>query len=316
MDIVILAAGYGNRMGDLTKNYPKQMLPVAGKPVLEWNILFIKENLKLRDIIIVTGYKEEIIKDYFKDGKDFGVNISYVTQNLDKVRGLAAALSIVQNVVSNNFIVILGDNLYNGPFLKVIHEHLSQKNDVTIHIEEVKDPSRYGVVIMDKTNPKIVESLEEKPKNPKSNLVITGFYVFNKLIFDAIKNIELSYRGELELTDAINLLCEKEKVCAVLINGWRKDIGYKDDLLDASFWVMNNIIGERYEILSEIDDSNKVIPPVYIGKNCSVKNSIIGPYSCIGDNVIVNGSEIVESIILDNSIVNNRNIKYNVIMAE
>ncbi len=84
MDVVILAAGYGNRMGDLTKNYPKQMLPVAGKPVLEWNILFIKENLNLRDIIIVTGYKEEIIKDYFKDGKDFGVNISYVTQNLDE----------------------------------------------------------------------------------------------------------------------------------------------------------------------------------------------------------------------------------------
>jgi len=302
MKVVILAAGYGSRMGDLTKKFPKHMLPVAGKPILEWNIKFIKEELNLHEIIIITGHQEQIIQNYFNDGQKFGVKIKYLTQDLKKSKGLAAAVLLVKEEIKNEFIVLLGDNLYRGPYKKLIEMHKINQACVTLHTEFVKDPSRYGVVTMDKKDKNKIIELKEKPINPASNIVVTGFYIFNLEIFDAIKSIRPSKRGELELTDAINYLCAGNyKIYGEMIDGWRRDIGFENDLLDASIWMLENQEDVNVKILSNIDSSNVLIPPVFIGKNCEIKDSEIGPYTSIGNNVKIIESKIKKSIVLDNT---------------
>ncbi len=303
MQVVILAGGYGKRMGNLTKNISKHMLQIAGKPILEWNIEFIRDQLDCKEIIIVTGYKEEFIKNYFNNGMSFGVRIKYITQDIEKNKGLAEALKCAQNYVEENFVVLLGDNLYHGDFKNIIEQHIKNNVSATIHAEEVINPSRYGVISINNDNHKI-ESIEEKPKNPKSNLVITGFYVFNRDIFDAIKNILPSKRGELELTDAINYLCSKKRVEVNRMDGWRKDIGYNKDLLEAMIWIFDNKEVKHTNILSNIKDNNVINEPIYIGKDIIVENSIIGPYVSIGDNVKITNSKIVRSMILDNQKIN------------
>ncbi len=239
MQVVILAAGYGNRMGEMTSNKSKHMLKVKEKPILEWNIEFIKNELQIYDIIIVTGYKEDIIKNYFGDGVNFGVKIKYVTQNLKTEKGLASAVSVVRKYVSKNFIVLLGDNIYKGNFYDIIDRHTQFKANTTVVIENNSKPERYGVVELDPIEKNKVIRLEEKPKNPKSNFVIIGFYIFDETIFEAIDNTNISKRGEYELTDAINLQCvnQKRKVKAIHIRGKRIDIGYKEDLITAEGWL-------------------------------------------------------------------------------
>jgi len=299
MKVVILAGGYGSRMGDLTKHIPKHMLPICGKPILEWNIEFIRDQLKCEEIIIVTGYKENIIKKHFEEGSKFRVRITYLTQDIYKNPGLAAALKCAKNNVDGDFIVILGDNLYKGEFDNIIKRHNELNATATIHAEEVNEPSRYGVISMKDVRDSIILRVDEKPENPKSNLVITGFYIFNQEIFSAIDKISPSSRGELELTDAINYLCLYGNVHVDKMNGWRKDIGYAEDLLEASIWIFKNQDVEYENILSEVDQSNKLLQPVYIGKNCRIINSVIGPNTSIGDNVIIENSKVSKSIILD-----------------
>jgi len=307
MKVVILAGGYGKRMGNLTKNRSKHMLQIVGKPILEWNMEFIKNQLEFKDIIIVTGYKEEVIKKYFKDGEDFGVSIEYRSQNIENKMGLAEALKCVKNDVEENFVVLLGDNLYHGDFKNIIYHHLEYNLTATIHAEEVDNPSRYGVISV-KKNSNIIESIEEKPKTPKSNLVITGFYVFNKDIFDGIENIDPSERGELELTDAINYLCPTKRVEVNKMDGWRKDIGYPEDILEASMWIFKNKKDTGNKIYSKINDNNTIVQPVFIGKNTIIENSIIGPFVSIGGNVKILNCEIKNSIILDNQDVSDANL--------
>ena len=194
-------------------------------------------------------------------------------------------------------------------------EFHDNNNDALIHIEEVIDPKRYGVVELDNIQPDKIISLEEKPDNPKSNLVITGFYVMSKKIFDAIKKIKISYRNELELTDALNILCKEGDVRGKLINGWRKDIGYKEDLLGASKWMLENLDEVNLKIMSYIDESNKLIPPLFIGKNCTITNSKIGPNVSIGNNVLIKNSKVKNSILLDNTKIIDINMEYDVLKS-
>ncbi|MCG3261076.1 MAG: NTP transferase domain-containing protein, partial [Candidatus Heimdallarchaeota archaeon] len=269
---VILAAGHGKRLLPLTSFRPKHMLPVAGKPILLHSLEYLRDVLDIKDIIIVVGYERQAIMDYFNNGEDFGINITYVVQYAKKIKGLATAVELVKEYISDDFIVFLGDNLFSADLRKVVDLHLTSKAAATLHLEESENPQRYGVV---EINGDDVLSLEEKPQNPKSNFVITGFYVFSPIIFDMIPKLKPSFRGEYELTDAIQELVNNGHVVkAGLISGWRHDIGFPEDLLAVNRHYLNE---KTHSVKGEVINS-EIKPPVYIAEGTKIVDSIVGPY--------------------------------------
>jgi len=305
---VVLAAGHGTRLLPFTSYRPKHMLPVAGKPILHRSIEYMRDVLNIEDIIIVVGYQRNAIMNYFGDGNDFGVDISYVIQHTNQIKGLAAAINLVEDRITSDFVVQLGDNLFSADLKKVIDYHLESNSSATLHIEKHDNPHRFGVVELDQDGN--VLSLEEKPANPKSNYVITGFYVLSPVIFKMISGLQLSARGELELTDAIQRLLEnKYKVRAVKIDGWRLDVGYPEDLLSVNKFFLNE---ETHGILGKVENST-INPPVYISKNSVIKDSVIGPYTMIENGVEIKDSEIKNTIILENTKITRCNISDSVV---
>jgi len=299
---IVLAAGFGSRLLPFTSFRPKHMLPVAGKPILHRSIEYMRDVLDITEVIIVVGHQREYIIDYFKNGREFGIDISYVVQHTNQRRGLAAAINLVQDKISSDFVLLLGDNLFSADLSKCIDLHFSSNASATIHVEENENPQRYGVVELEGD---IVISLEEKPKHPKSNFVITGFYVFSPTIFQKTAKLQPSARGEYELTDAIQKLVEKGYlVNAAKIDGWRLDIGYPDDLLAVN---RKYLTPETQEINCESKDST-ITPPVYISHDCEIINSNVGPYVMIEKGVTIKNSEISDSIILENSLVDRSKI--------
>jgi len=293
---VVLAAGHGSRLLPFTSFRPKHLLPVAGKPILHRSIEYMRDMLDINDIIIVVGYQRNAIIDYFKNGQDLGINISYVIQHTNQAHGLAAAVNLIEDKISNDFVVLLGDNLFSANLKKVIDLHTDSNAAATLHIEKHENPQRFGVVEID-DNDNVI-SVEEKPKNPKSNYVISGFYVFSPIIFQMISGLQPSARGEYELTDAIQKLVDNNyRVKVSKIHGWRLDIGYPEDLLA----VNKHYLSEKtHKVLGNVKNSN-IIPPVYIAEDCEIHSSTIGPYVMIEKGVKVENSEIKNSVILENS---------------
>ncbi len=292
---VVLAAGYGSRLLPLTSFRPKSMLPVAGKPILHRSLEYLQKECGITEIIIVVGYQRNAIMDYFKNGQEFGLDISYVVQRFDQTRGLAAAINLVADRINNDFVVLLGDNLFSANLKTVIDVHLSSDASATLQIEENPDPSRYGVVELDGDN---ILGVEEKPSKPKSNYVITGFYVFSPVIFNTFSGLTPSARGEYELSDSIQSLIDKEyRVKAVKMEGWRHDIGYPEDLLEVNQHYMND---DTHTIMGEIKNST-INPPVYIGEGCVVTDSVVGPYVMIENGVEVSNTELKNTVVLEKS---------------
>lgn len=304
---VVLAAGHGKRLLPLTSFRPKHMLPVAGKPILHHSLEYMRDVLDITEVIMVVGYERESIMNYFKNGEEIGMKITYVIQHMDKIKGLAAAVNLVKDYIKEDFAVFLGDNLFMTDLKKVIDLHLDSKAAATLHLEENENPQRYGVVELDGDR---VISLEEKPLNPKSNFVITGFYVFSPIIFDMFENLKPSFRGEYELTDAIQALVEQgHSVKASLISGWRLDIGFPEDLLAVNKHYLNN---ETHAVLGEINNT-KIIPPVFVAKGTKITDSTIGPYAMIEAGVTVEKSEIKNSVVLEKCLLKDSVISDSVI---
>jgi len=232
---------------------------------------------------------------YKRQGQDLGINITYVVQRTNHARGLAAAVNLVKEYITGDFVVFLGDNLFSADLRKVIDLHLETKAAATLHLEENENPQRYGVVEVQGDD---VISLEEKPENPKSNFVITGFYVFSPVIFNMIPKLKPSFRGEYELTDAIQELVNSGySVKAGLISGWRLDIGFPEDLLSVNRHYLND---DTHSVKGEVKNS-EIIPPVYIADGSKVTDSKIGPYAMIESGVEITNSEISNSVILEKS---------------
>jgi len=292
---VVLAAGHGNRLLPFTSYRPKHLLPVAGKPILHHTMEYLRDVLNIDEVIIVVGYQRQIIMDYFKNGQDLNMKISYIIQHTNQNRGLAAAVALVESKITEDFVLILGDNLFSTDLSLCVDIHKSSNAAATIHIEENDNPQRYGVVEIDGDR---VISLEEKPQNPKSNYVITGAYVFSPAIFGMIKGLQPSARGEYELTDAIQCLVDKNYIVkAAKIDGWRIDVGFPEDLLAVN---KKYLTEKTHQVLGKITNST-IIPPVYISEDCTVKSSTIGPYVMIEKGVIIDSCEIYDSLILENS---------------
>lgn len=313
---IILSAGEGSRMRPLTLTKPKTMLPVAGKPIIQYNIESLRDN-GITDILLIVRYKEEIVRNYFEDGSDFGVNISYKTQK--DFLGTANAISYGEDFIDDSIIVLNGDIILDD---EIIHEIIKKYNylspDTLMLLTEVEDPSAFGVVEIENGN---IKNIVEKPKREEapSNLVNAGIYIFNKDIFDKIRETEISERGEYEITDSVSLQIEDNKT--VIGHKTSKDwidVGRPWELIE----VNEELIGKlKTEIKGTVEagavihgevflDEGSVIKAgvyiegnVYIGKNCDIgPNSYIRGNTYFGDNVHVgNAVEIKNSIIMENT---------------
>ncbi len=316
MKAIILSAGEGSRMRPLTLTKPKTMLPVAGKPIIQYNIESLKDN-GIKDILLIVRYKEEMVREYFGDGSKFGVNISYKTQ--EDFLGTANAISYGKDFIEDSLIVLNGDIILDNEIIgEIIKKYNDLKPDTLMALTEVDDPSAFGVVEIEDGN---IKKIVEKPKKEEapSNLVNAGIYIFNRDIFDKIKKTQVSERGEYEITDSVSLqIADGKTVIGHKTNRDWIDVGRPWELIEVNEELISQLeteikgtIEDGVHIHGEIFlDEGSIIRSgvyiegnVYIGKHCDIgPNSYIRGNSYFGDHVHVgNAVEIKNSIVMENT---------------
>ena len=303
---IILHGGHGTRLRPLTHTGPKQLLPIANKPMSEYCLDSIKEAGIDEIAIIIGGVGSNKVKEYYGNGKKFGVNITYIEQ--DEPRGIAHAISLCKKFVNNEkFLVFLGDNIIQKPITDFVENFKNSDYDATVLLCEVDNPSRFGIA--DIENKKILK-ITEKPKNPSSNLAVTGIYLLTPLIFEIIDNLKPSWRNEFEITDALDtLLNQNNNISYEIITDYWKDTGTPDDILHANGEIIKKILkrlekGIEDHIVGEgtiIESNVKINGLVTIGENCHISSgSSIGPNVSVGNNTTIFASSIENSIIMEN----------------
>jgi glucose-1-phosphate thymidylyltransferase len=326
---ILLHAGHGTRLRPLTHTGPKQLLPIANKPMSEYCIESMK-NAGVEEIaIIIGGIGSQKVKEYYGNGEKFGVKITYVLQ--DFPRGIAHAISLCEDFISNEkFLVFLGDNIIQKSINEFGIEFQKSNAAATILLCEVDNPSRFGIAdVIDGEIKKIIE----KPKNPPTNLAVTGIYFLTPIIFDIIKRLKPSWRNELEITDALDMLLnEKYLITYKMITDYWKDTGTPEDIINANKAILENLIphfkGKKDStVLIEgnvsvgnetyIGNQVKIIGPVIIGNKCKISgDAVIGPNTSIGNECMISGGIIKDSIIMNNcEIEKNVNLKNSIISS-
>lgn len=226
MKAVVLAAGEGTRLRPLTEDKPKGMVEVAGKPLLAHCFDELAE-LGADELIVVVGYLKEKVIDHFGD-KYRDIPITYTHQREQK--GLAHALLSVEDHIDGDFMLMLGDNIFNANLEDVVRRQREERADAAFLVEEVpyEEADRYGVCVTNDYGE--ITDVVEKPDDPPSNLVMTGFYTFTPAIFHACHLVQPSNRGEYEISEAIDLLIQSGRtIDAIRLDGWRVDVGYPED---------------------------------------------------------------------------------------
>ncbi|ELY53468.1 nucleotidyl transferase [Natronococcus amylolyticus DSM 10524] len=230
MQAVVLAAGEGTRLRPLTEDKPKALVEVDGKPLVE-DVFDNLLEIGVTELVVVVGYQKEQLIERYGDAYE-GVPITYAHQR--EQLGLAHAILQAEPHVDDDFVLMLGDNVFRGNLGDVIKRQHEERADAAFLVEEVpyEEASRYGVLDTNEYG-EIVEVVE-KPDEPPSNLVMTGFYTFTPAIFHACHLVQPSDRGEYELPDAIDLLIQSGRtIDAIRMDGWRIDVGYPDDREEA-----------------------------------------------------------------------------------
>ena len=313
MKALVLAGGKGTRLRPITHTSAKQLIPVANKPILFYGLEAIAAS-GITEIGIVVGDTKNEIKSTVGDGSRWGVKVTYIEQ--EAPLGLAHAVKISKDFIKDDsFLMFLGDNLLKDGVSAIVKSFLKDKPNSKILLTKVANPQEFGVALL--KDGKVI-ALEEKPKNPKSDLALVGVYLFDSTIFEAVNNIKPSKRNELEITDAIQYLVDNGyKVEPHIVSGWWKDTGKLEDMLEANRLIlegMSRSINGTIDTLSTID-GNVVIEkganvinscirgPAIIGEGTKISNSYIGPFTSIYFGTTIENSEIEHSIILENSTV-------------
>ena len=310
---VILHGGHGTRLRPLTHTGPKQLIPVANKPVSQYVLEDLKE-AGAKDIAIVLGdvYPEKVM-DYYGDGSPFGVKITYMRQ--EEPKGIAHAVALCEKFVGKEpFIVYLGDNLLRGGIARYANTFTESNRDAMVLLCEVDDPQRFGVAKFDENGN--LTGLVEKPREPPSNYALTGIYFFRPTIFKQIAQLTPSWRGELEITEALQSLMEAGgRVAHEFVKGWWKDTGEPEDILESNRLILDEL---ETNIQGTVEDPASIQGRVTLGKDSKVmKGSVvrgpavigqgttiapdvyIGPYTSIGNHVSFKCGEIENSIVMD-----------------
>jgi len=315
---LVLSGGYGTRLRPLTHTGPKQLIPIANKP----NILYCIEDLReagITDIGIILGtVMPEKVQEFLGDGSKFGVKLTYMVQGEPK--GIAHAVNCARDFMGDSeFVVYLGDNLLKNGIEAIPKKMKDEKADCVISLMPVKEPQRYGIAELSADGKKVLRAVE-KPKEPKSNLAVIGVYAFNSSFFKVYPKLKPSWRNEMEITDAISLLIDSGfKVVPHHVDGWWKDTGKPEDILEANHLILDGIQSEN---LGEVEDGASVVGRVRIGKgsvitgrsvvkgpsiigeNCRIgPNAYIGPYTAVGDRCQISAAEVDDSVVMEGSIV-------------
>jgi glucose-1-phosphate thymidylyltransferase len=301
----------GTRLRPITHTSAKQLVPVANKPILFYGIESVVA-AGITEIGIIVGDTEEEIRAAVGDGTRWGATVTYIRQ--DAPLGLAHAVKIAEPYLQTDaFVMYLGDNLVLDGITSFVEEFKRSQPDALVLLAKVREPERFGVAELRNGR---LHRLEEKPENPKSDLVLVGVYLFGPKVFEAVNAIQPAERGELEITDAIQYLIDHEaRVEPHVIDGWWKDTGRLEDMLEANRIVLDHleprlegkvtgrsqVIGKvSIEAGAEIIDS-VVRGPAIIGGNTRIVNSYVGPFTSIYHGVEIVNSEIEHSIVLENS---------------
>ena len=314
MKALVLSGGKGTRLRPLTFTTAKQLIPVANKPILGYVLDNISQASIKETGVIIAPETGQAVKNYVKNGSAWNIKVTYVPQ---EPLGLAHAVKTARNFLEeDDFIMYLGDNLIGKGTNTLLQKFENENLDALILLKEVEDPTKFGVVVLD--NQGNVTKLIEKPKTPPSNLALVGVYIFSNKIHQAIDKIKPSWRGELEITDAIQEMVNMGfKVKAETLSTWWLDTGKKDDILSANAKILdeyvkrdvkcvvnNSTVEGRVKVDKEANIINSTVRgPCIIGKNTLIENSFIGPYTSIGDETKVIDSSIEYSVILGNTLI-------------
>ena len=312
---IILHGGHGTRLRPLTHTGPKQLLPIANKPMSQYCLESLREGGITDIAIIIGGIGSNKVQEYYGSGENFGVKITYVNQDLP--RGIAHAIQLCKEFIGNEkFVVFLGDNILKGSILSYVKEFEKSDADATILLCEVDNPTAFGIADI---KDGIIKKIIEKPKNPPTNLAVIGIYFLTPTIFDIISRLKPSWRNELEITDSLQMLLEENyKITHHTVTDNWKDTGTPADIIHANRIILDDMksyfLGEK-DFSSSISGNvlvgentkiknSHIIGPVIIGENCIIENSKIDANTSIGDNVQMNNCDVGESIVMSDCTIN------------
>ena len=309
---LILSGGKGTRLYPLTYTSAKQLIPVANKPVLYWVIESIRDT-SITEIGIVVGDTAAEIREAVGDGNRFGVNVTYIKQ--EAPLGLAHAVQVSADFLQDDhFVMYLGDNVIQGGISDLVKDFAASGWNSQIVLTSVENPEQYGVAELGEDGS--ILRMVEKPKNPPSDLALVGIYMFDSTVLEAVNAIAPSWRGELEITDAIQWLVDSGRsVHPYVHQGWWIDTGAPDDMLEANDLILEELdyridgyvdrastVGRRVTVEKGAEIINSVVRgPSIIGRDSRIVNSYIGPFTSIYHHVTVENSDIEHSMVLEHS---------------
>lgn len=319
MKALITSGGKGTRLQPITHTQNKHLIPIANKPILHYAIEAVAE-AGIREIGIVVNADSDEVPRKIGHGDRWGVHLHYIPQQAPL--GLAHVVKISQDFIGDEpFIFYLGDNMVVGGVKPFIEKFEGGKSNCHLTLARVNDPTHFGVPEIQGDR---IISVEEKPRQPKSQFAVAGIYLYDNSIFEAVNAIEPGWRGELEISDAHQYLLDHGlKVTFSEITGWWKDTGKPSDLLEANRLVLANLDGEM-QGEADLDShlAGKVIlqkgakvinshvrGPAIVGENTIIENSYIGPFTSIYHHATVCNSEIEFSIVMDNCRIENVGIR-------
>jgi len=314
MKALILSGGKGTRLRPLTYTTAKQLVPVANKPILGYVIDHIKD-AGIKDLgVIISPDTGDEVKKYIDGGRRWGIRVTFIPQG--EPLGLAHAVITAREFLKDDdFVMYLGDNLLSHGVKDALRKFRKESPQALIFLKEVDSPKQFGVAKLDRKGH--IVQLIEKPKRPPSNLALVGVYIFSREIHDAIARIKPSFRGELEITDAIQELIHMGyEVKSEILHGWWLDTGKKDSILQANTVVLDDYI--KRDIRGSVDRKSQITGrvtiekgavvknsivrgPAIIGKQAEISDSFIGPFTSIGDGVTIRNSVIEHSVVLNNA---------------
>lgn len=314
MKALITSGGKGTRLRPITHTSNKHLIPIANKPMIHYAIEAVAEAGISEVGIVYNPDTGEEIQRALGNGDRWGLKFTYILQ--EAPMGLAHVVKVSRDFIGDEpFVFYLGDNVVVGGIGRFIEDFRCEGSNCHLVLSRVHDPERFGVPEIQ--DGKIV-GVEEKPKEPKSHYAVTGIYIYDSSIFEAVNNIKPSGRGELEISDAHHYLIKKGyRVGYSEITGWWKDTGKPEDLLEANRLTLDRVIGDHEPVINgevdrDSDIAGKVIiekgtkiigsnirGPVIIGEGTVIENSYIGPFTSIYYNCHIRNSEVEYSIILE-----------------
>jgi glucose-1-phosphate thymidylyltransferase len=310
MKALVLSGGKGTRLRPLTFTCAKQLIPVANKPILGY-VLDQVASTSIKKVGIITAHETgQFVQDYVQDGSNWNLNVSYIPQ---EPLGLAHAVKTAKSFLGqDSFVMCLGDNVTGQGLEPFVKKFKKERLDALIILKEVDNPSSFGIAQLDEKGN--ITRLVEKPKTPMGNLAIIGTYLFSNKVHAAIEKIKPSWRGELEITDAIQEMINMGfSVKAEILNSWWLDTGKKDDILSANAKILdeyikrdikgtvtNSTVDGRVKVEAEAKIVDSVVRgPCVIGKGVLIENSFIGPYTSIGDGSKIYNSNLEYCVVQD-----------------